>query len=202
MRETDISMDLNAALIRDLLRETITDPQGAARRLVAAAPPMEARWLALALVAVLSVLIGQASALVFARAGAAMVVGLNASAILHGVVLVVVVWAAHTVGRIFGGTGTFADAILLISWLQFVMVMLQLVQLLALVLLPPLSMLIGMAAIALFLWLLTNFVAVLHGFKSLGKVFGMILVTFMALAFVLAFLLALLGIQGPGMVDA
>ncbi|MBC7142708.1 MAG: hypothetical protein H5U18_11250, partial [Rhodobacteraceae bacterium] len=43
-------------LLGDLARQTFRDPQGAARRLIAIDPPMEARWLALLLVGVLAVL--------------------------------------------------------------------------------------------------------------------------------------------------
>ena len=195
-------MELNAAFLRAMLRETLSNPQEAARKLIAINPPMEARGLALAVVVVLSVLLGQASVLLMAGSDAPFVMGVGASAIVQGGALLMVVYAAHAVGRMFGGSGSFPDAVLLVSWLQFMMVVLQVIQVAALVLVPPLSGMIGIIAITLFLWVLTNFVAALHGFTSLGKVFGMILVTFMAIAFVVAFLLALLGIQGPGMVDA
>lgn len=195
-------MELNSAFLRAMLRETLSDPQAAARKLMDMNPPMEARWLGLAVVVVLSVLLGQASVLMMATEDTAFVMGGGASAIVQGAALLMVVYSAHMVGRLFGGAGSFADAVLLVSWLQFMMVVLQVIQVAALFLVPPLSGMIGIIAITLFLWVLTNFVAVLHGFQSLGKVFGMILVTFMAIAFVVAFLLALLGVQGPGMVDA
>lgn len=193
-----ISMDLSPAQLRDLLRETLADPQAAARRLIADNPPMEARWLGLAVVVVLSVLIGQASFLAMGAGEAGLAIGVGGSAVLHGGVLLVVVWAAYKVGQTFGGTGSFPDAVLLISWLQFMMVVLQFIQLLTLFILPPLSGLIGLLAVAAFLWVLTNFVAVLHGFESLGRVFAMIIVTFMAIVFAVAFVLAMFGVQAPG----
>ena len=195
-------MELNSAFLRAMLRETLSDPQAAARKLMDMNPPMEARWLGLAVVVVLSVLLGKASVLMMATEDTAFVMGVGASAIVQGAALLMVVYSAHMVGRLFGGAGSFADAVLLVSWLQFMMVVLQVIQVAALFLVPPLSGMIGIIAITLFLWVLTNFVAVLHGVQSLGKVFGMILVTFMAFAFVVAFLLALLGVQGPGVVDA
>jgi hypothetical protein len=48
------------------------------------------------------------------------------------------------------------------------------------------------------MWLLTNFVAVIHGFRSLGQVFVMILVSLFVLAFVLSILLTLVGVTVPG----
>jgi len=196
------TMNLNAAFLRDKLRETLADPQAAARSLIDLNPPVEGRWLGLALVAVLSAFMGQVGVLMLAADQTPLAVGAGASVVVQGVLLVITVFAVHGVGRMFGGTGEFPDALLLVAWLQFLMVGLQAVQLLSLLLIPPLAGMIGILSIALFLWVLTNFVAVLHGFTSLGKVFGMILVTFMAVAFAVAFLLALLGIQGPGMVDA
>lgn len=196
------TMDLNAAFLRAKLRETLSDPQAAARGLIELNPPVEARWLGLALVAVLSAFMGQVGVLMLAGAQAPLAVGAGASVVVQGVVLVVTVFAVHGVGRMFGGSGAFADALLLVAWLQFLMVGLQALQLVSLLLIPPLSGMIGILSIALFLWVLTNFVSVLHGFASLARVFGMIIVSFLAIAFLVAFVLALLGVQGPGMVDA
>jgi hypothetical protein len=47
--------------------------------------------------------------------------------------------------------------------------------------LPPLAGLITIIAIALYIWLLVNFIAVLHGFTSLGMVFVATLMSAFAL---------------------
>jgi hypothetical protein len=47
----------------------------------------------------------------------------------------------------------------------------------------------------LFLWLMVNFIAELHGFRSLGAVFAGMILTFFAAALLLALLLGL--ILGP-----
>lgn len=80
---------------------------------------------------------------------------------------------------------------LVVVWLQLLMLGVQVAQLLALVVLPPLAGLIGLIGFVGFVWLMVNFIAELHGFRSLGLVFGGIIVTFIAAAFVLAILLAL-----------
>jgi hypothetical protein len=49
----------------------------------------------------------------------------------------------------------------------------------------------------LFLWLLTNFTAVLHGFSSLFMVFLMILVSGFGIAFGLSLILTLIGVTVP-----
>ena len=96
-----------------------------------------------------------------------------------------------------GGTGSFEEAVLLMAWLQFIMICVQAVQAVALLVLPPLAGLIGIAGLFLFLWLLTNFVAVLHGFSSLIKVFLMILASAFGIAFGLSILLMLIGVTVP-----
>ncbi|NCM97616.1 MAG: YIP1 family protein, partial [Rhodobacterales bacterium] len=87
--------------------------------------------------------------------------------------------------------GRFDEALILVVWLQFVLLGLQAVQLVAYAVAPLLADLIGLATVALFFWLLTNFVAELHGFKSLGLVFVGVLATLVVMVLGLAFGLAL-----------
>ena len=61
--------------------------------------------------------------------------------------------------------------------------------------LPPASDVITLFALALFFWLLAQFIAVLHGFTSMGRVFLGIVLSLLALAFVFNILLAVLGIR-------
>lgn len=191
-------MELNAATVMGYVRHSLADPQGAARALIALNLPDTARWTGFALVIVLSALMGQLSVLLMGEGGA---IGPVTLGLLHAFVLMSVTVAMYGVGRAMGGGGQFADAVLLVAWLQFIMVLLQVVQIIAMVVLPPLFTLVTIAALVVFLWMLTNFIAALHGFESLPKVFGMMIATFFAIAFVLAFLMALLGIQPPGVQD-
>jgi len=87
---------------------------------------------------------------------------------------------------------------LLVSWLQFVLICLQVVQIVAMVLLPPLAFLIGVAGIILFFWLLTAFVAELHGFSSTIGVFVSILIVMVVFTTLFRFLLGVLGIAALG----
>ena len=57
-------------------------------------------------------------------------------------------------------------------WLQFIMALLQAVQLVAVLILPLLAALLGLVGLGLFFWLLTGFVAELHGFRSPMQVFA------------------------------
>lgn len=195
-------MELSVAFLAQLLRETLTDPKAGARRLIGLDPPMAGRWLGLALIVVLSVIFGQVS-LMLATGGATVGGIMGApllSGALQGVLLVGMVVAVHQIGRAMGGTGGFPDALLLVTWLQAIMVALQAAQIVLQLVMPALATLVGLAGMVLFLWLLTNFVAVLHGFASLGRVFFAIIGAAFALAFIATLVLSMIGIQPPQMV--
>ncbi|MBR3369370.1 MAG: YIP1 family protein [Rhodobacteraceae bacterium] len=189
-------MQLNAAAISALVRLTLTRPREAAARLIALDVPDDARWLGFVIVVVLSVLLGQASVLLM-EDGEGMGGGLLFMAMFQTSILLGMVVAVQGVGRALGGTGSFPDTLLLLAWLQFVMLVVQFVQIVALVLIPPLFGVITLLALVVFMWLLTNFVLVLHGFTSAVKVFAGIIFSFFGVVMVLAFLLTLLGF-GPG----
>lgn len=178
--------------------ETVKDPRGVAARMMKLGLPVSVLWQALALVVTISVLLGQGTLLLTAGDGAALVIMPLPLALLQFTLLGVMVLAIHTIGRAMGGVGGFDGALTLVVWLQIVMVCLQLVQSVSFLLIPPFAVVLGYAGLVLFLWLLTNFVAVLHGFQSLGIVFVMILMSAFAIAFVISLLLAIVGVVPPG----
>jgi hypothetical protein len=191
-----MTLTLNSLL--GMVWRTVRNPREGATEVLSLGVPREALWPALALVVVLSILFAHATALlVTGEAGMAMPVGPAATGFIQLLLLVVMVFAIFWIGRAMGGSGSFEEAILLVTWLQFIMVCLQVVQAFALVFVAPLAGIIGIAGILLFLWLLTNFTAVLHGFSSLFMVFLMILVSGFGIAFGLAIIMTLIGITVP-----
>jgi hypothetical protein len=90
---------------------------------------------------------------------------------------------AHFVGRWRGGKGELADAVILIAWLQFIQLLLVVVQLILLVALPVAAPIVEIGSLFIFLWLLVNFVAEMHGFRSLGLVFLGVIITFVVAVF-------------------
>ncbi|WP_172295012.1 Yip1 family protein [Pseudoruegeria sp. HB172150] len=176
---------------------TFAQPREAARWIMELGLPRRSRWEALLLVVVLSVALQYMSVRYLGDPGLVMFGEiLNrpfTSAIIQACSLLVAIFAIFWIGRAMGGTGRFADAIILVVWLQFCIFLLSVAQTLALVVLPPVAVIISLASIVAFFWLLTNFVAELHGFTSLGKVFGMIIVSIIALTFCFAIILNLIG---------
>lgn len=187
---------LDLRFLLRLARETIQDPKAGATEVLVRMPPRPALWLAFCLMVVISLILGEVVALFVGMpedgpftSQTPMVLGL-----LQGAMLFLVVHAITHIGRMFGGTGTFDGALALITWLQFIFLLVQLAQLAAIVLIPPVAGLITIVALGLFFWLLVNFIAVLHGFASIGRVFVMTMLSFVGMLFVLSVVLSVLGI--------
>ena len=188
-------MEASLATLLSLARLTLHNPREGAARVLALALPIPARWAALALMAVLSTLLihltfAMQPADILGFFGEALTSPLR-MAMLQAVFMLVSVVAIYQIGRWRGGRGRFEDALILVVWLQFLLLGLQTAQLLVSLVLPLLADLIGLATLALFFWWLTNFVAELHGFKSLVLVFVGVLVTLVFMVLVLAFVLAI-----------
>jgi hypothetical protein len=181
---------------------TVRNPREGATEMLSLGVPREALWPALALVVVLSILLAQMTSLMMTGSVGMedMPVGPAATGFIQLLLLIVMVFAIFWIGRSMGGTGSFEETVLLVAWLQFIMVCLQGVQAISLIVFPSVvAGLIGMLGLFLFLWLLTSFVAVLHGFASLFQVFVMILVSAFGIAFGLSIILTLIGVTVPVM---
>jgi hypothetical protein len=189
-------MNLNAANVGALVRLSITRPREAATRLLNMNIPDDARWLGFVIVVVLSVLIGQISVVLMGEGGfegSMLFMAMFQTSLLLGMVV-----AVQGIGRALGGKGTFPDTLLLMAWLQFVMLVFQLVQIVALLVIPAVFGLITIVALVFFMWMLTNFIMALHGFTSTAKVFVGIIFSFFAMAMVLTILLGMMGLAPGG----
>lgn len=173
---------------------SLRDPRAGMRQIQALNRPPGTEMVALLLMAVGSALLMQLSLQILPLPEGAPFAALFASPFvtvgLQFLTLVICAFLAWLVGGWFGGRGSFADAVLAIAWLQAVMLAVQLVQLLALVILPVLSGIIGIAAIGIFVVMLSNFIAEIHGFRSSLKVFLAAAVTFFVAVFVLTLIIA------------
>lgn len=182
-----------------LARLTLSDPRRAARVLLAEGVPTRARSAGLLLVAVVSALLASLQA--FEGTGpmdplsAFMLSSPFRAAVMQWLFLALSVVLVDRVGRAFGGRGSFADALLVVVWLQLLMLVLQVAQLVVTFVSPVLAGLLGLAGFGVFLWLMTTFIAELHGFASRGLVFLGMVLTCLATGFVLGILLIL--ILGP-----
>ncbi len=184
---------------KKLARLSITDPEKGAAAMLSLNPPMAARWLLMGFSVTLGVVLAYLLPVLAGR-GAELPAPFIAAGVQGGMNIAAVVLAT-TVGRMFGGRGRFEDALLLVGWLQLLMAVVQLVQLVAMVVLPSLAGLVMVAAVALFFWLLSGFVCTLHGFQSRFMVLLGTLGTLFVAAFVMSFILILLGFELPELGD-
>jgi len=193
-------MDLTLPNILALVRLTVQDPRQGARRIMALDLPINGRWLALILVAAGSAIGTHLSIALMPTEQREIMLTLIASplrtALLQAGIWAVIAAAIAAGGRMRGGTGTFPDALILMVWLQFILLCVQMVQVLTGIVLPIAADLIGLAGLGLLLWLLTNFVAELHGFRSLIAVFAGVVAGAFGFIFVAAVLLTLI-LGGP-----
>lgn len=182
-----------------MARHTVSNPRDGAAVILKLHLPMRALWLAFGLVIVLSMFLGEAVALLMGPPDqAAMPPEMMVSPITMGVIqaafLFLVAHGIARIGQLFGGSGDFQGALALIVWLQFIFLVVQVIQLAAMLVVPPVAGLITILAMGLFFWLLVNFIATLHGFSSLGLIFVMTILTAFGFVFVLSLVLTMLGL--------
>lgn len=188
---------------KPVLGLTFRNPEAAARALIAAGLPMQARWMAALLTVSLSAILAMLSALIFGMTPGdlpPMLAALYSPLAMAGVQFCAIILAAGlmtSVGRLFGGVGRFEDALLLTVWIEMMLLLVQVVQLVASVILPPVAGLLGIVSIVLFLWLTVHFVKALHGFRNVLLVFLSLIGTAFAIGFALSFLAAAFGLL-PG----
>lgn len=183
--------------------ETVQHPKAGARRVMAAKLSRVQRWETLILVLVVGVIFAETTVFINGTTDDLLFGGpVFDNPVILGAIqmffLFVMVNAIYFVGRRAGGYGGYDDSILLVAWLQFILIGVQVLQTLAFIFVPAVGVLIGLASVVLFFWLLTNFIAELHGFNSRGNVFAVSLVFLLGFAVLLSFILSALGFQIAG----
>lgn len=186
-------IDGTLAGLLEAAKFSVLDPRAGARRLMAMQLPMPVRWLAFGLViagsSVLTVVAVQLGPTGGDPETARILTQPFGLALLQGSVLLIFAQLMARVGQMAGGRGAFPDALLLLTWAQIIMMLLQVVQVALELILPDVAALLGLAGLVLMLWLVTNFVAELHGFTSLGAVFAGVIGTVLAAGFALSIVL-------------
>jgi hypothetical protein len=164
-----------------LILASFTQPREVASTLVAWNPPESARWQVMILLSVVSTLMTAAAV---ALAGPDSLIsgedigGPFGSVAIEFGINILAVFLVTGIGSLAGGQGRFADALLLMGWVQFILLLWQIPQCLALILAPPLFLPLVSIGIVLLFWLLTQFTTALHGFASPLRVFFAILGVF------------------------
>ena len=178
-------------------RHTVQQPRSGARLILNLQLPVNVAWVSLALMAVASAALSTLTFMLSEAAGTAALdpamtrlfanpmqfAALQAGVLLLGAMLM------HAVGRMFGGRGQFNEALLLVAWLEFILLLLQIAQIVAMLVSASLAGALGVFGLVLFLWLLVNFIAELHGFASVLTVLFGVIGTFLVISIAMAVLI-------------
>ena len=180
---------------------TLRDPRASARWVINQGIPTRQAWEIL-LVVILGnvVLAGILSITLGGSLEGAGFLGPFGLAALQAGFLWVLVHLVDKVGRKMGGVGTLSQSIMAIAWMQVVLLVLQIALLIIFQIIPVGPGYVNIIAVGAFFWLLSNFVAELHGFSSRLLVFIGILVGMFALGLLLSLIFAFLGVEISGSV--
>ena len=184
-----------------LIVQTLKDPKGAAREITAIELSKPILWNMVLLVVILSVLLtygtvillGQ-DVLLLALVGSPMVF-----ALLMFSQMVLLIFAVSWAGKAMGGDGRLEDFAVLIAWLQFMWLVAQVFQIILLMVSPTTATFFGMISILYGLWIISNFIAVAHGFPSAIKGAGVLAMSVIGVIAGLSLLLSLIGFGTLGL---
>lgn len=182
--------------------QTVPEPRKVAREVQGLGYPRPVLWQTLGFLLVAATFLAVIASILF-PADPEAVGEIVASPLLTGiaqaVISVLTVFAIYRIGRAFGGIGSFDQALLTVIWLQFVLLIIELGVVFLGLFAPALALILWLMGLVMTFWILSHFVAEMHGFRSAGAVFASILLVLLVFAVVLSFILAAIGISiGPG----
>lgn len=190
-------MKLEWGYLFGMALQTVPEPRKVARDIQSIALPRAVLWQVLGLLLVAATFLAVIGAILY-PADPEVYGSLVADPMMTGaaqaVVSVLTVFAIHRLGRGFGGTGTFDQALLTVIWLQFVLLIMELGVLFLGVFAPGLALILWIAGVVMTFWILSHFIAEMHGFRSAWAVFGSILMVLLVFAVVMSIILSVLGL--------
>lgn len=186
--------------ILDRILFTLREPKEGAAWVIGLNWPMQARWDALFLVTIIAVILVQLTSLfepvtLLVTVGSIELNPIVALGLSQLVLLVASVFAIDRLGRAFGGQGDLGGAIAIVTWLQTILLAINLLQIILSFTIPFMAGLLSLVTFFLIFWLMANFIAQLHGFQSLPTVFVGMLLGMLGLALLLSVALALLNVS-------
>lgn len=176
-----------------LMPEAVRDPRETAVSLLSLGIPREAVWLLMAAVATGEALIISVTELLSPTDNPAI------SPLLLAPLLFVIFTAfaisIWKVGEAFGGTGKLTEALLTVAFVQTLLLIAQVGQLILMMIAPLLGALMFLAILIWSVWLNAAFVDALHGFAALGKSLAVFILASFAVALALAIITQMIGID-------
>ena len=188
-------------VLKALFVQTIVAPADAARMLMGLGLRRETGWTILVLACVLNTLAYFVSTTLFPippEFSLPLLASPGLVLVLLFSVMVVTVFMLFWTGRALKGAAAFGDILIMIGWLQFMRLAVQVVALVLMIILPGVAGLFAMATGLYGIWILVNFVNVAHGFDALGKSFLMLVLSVLGMTMGLSVILSLIGVTAIG----
>ena len=185
---------------------TVQSPRAGAEAVLTMNYPRELLWVLLGLATILSVLMVQLMRFAFPQPeDAAALMPFQSSPVLFALImwgsLVLMVFCVYYIGRAFGGTGSFQDSLTVVIWLQFLLMVSQVLQFVLAIISMGFAALLGIAFLFYWIWIFTTFVAVLHAFENravvLGGMFAAMMGVMVGLSLITSFIAILFGVELP-----
>ncbi|MEP2532531.1 YIP1 family protein [Shimia sp.] len=187
--------------LRQLVMLTIYRPAQAATLLAGQNMPRETSWSILALAIILNTLTYFLSTALFpvpTEIAMPLLTSPTLVCLILGSVVVMFVFAFFWVGRALGGKAAFDNILLMMAWLQYMRLIVQLIALVLMVFLPGLAQIFVMATGLYGAWIVVNFMNVAHQFNSLGKSLMMLILTLIGMTVGLTIFLSFIGVTALG----
>ncbi|WP_227420858.1 YIP1 family protein [Roseitranquillus sediminis] len=181
-----------------LALQALRNPREAATTLLSLGIPREALVPALALVIVLSVILTIITTELTPNDPMQASLPPLAIAAVMATLIAFFIFGLYRGGRAMGGTGSLPETVLLMTFLQFLLLLGQFVEILLWIAAPPLAGVFVIAVAILAFWININFIDVLHSYGSLLKSLALILAVSLGVALIFMFLLSLSGAPMQG----
>jgi hypothetical protein len=194
-------MKLEWGYLVGMALQTVVEPRKIAREVQAISLPRTTLWEVLILLLVGATFLAVIDGIILPVDPAMVISPLQVDPLMMGVAqgstTIFLVFAIYWVGRAVGGIGSFDQALLTVIWAQFVGLILQLGVVFFDVFAPGFSVLLAILTVVMNFWILSHFIAEMHGFRSAAMVFAGILVTSVLAIFGVSIVIGIIGLFIP-----
>ncbi len=171
-------MQLDRRTLYQLLAETLTAPRSAAQKILSIRGGYALALIAVGALACISALISVLPNLSVPASGNPMMDNLIARPLLLAAIqaggMALFAGIITGVGRLFGGTGRLVQALLMLAWVDFFLLVAQLALLVIVLILPFLAGPLVLFIMVVSAWVMSSFIAALHGFEKTLPTLGVL----------------------------
>lgn len=186
-------MTLNASFVWQTILATLRDPDAVAAQLLSLKLAPKAVWHLFALTIIASVMMFYGTEL-FLPTGLGQIIPPFTLVVMMTANLSVLSFAMLGTGRAMEGTARLDQMVLVLSWMQVMLIALQVPQSILGMMFPSLAGVFSMMVVFYALWLTVRFVKVAHGFETLGRAIATVVMAFAGITLGMVVLMSLLGV--------